>query len=341
MTDGRARSWAKRIGLAVWLLLVVVGAYAALNWNGLNARYAGYKLRTANTDDERTRWAEKLLARGDAGAAYLTEPFRAGDAERCAAVIAVLKARLAQFPPTDPRYTACCRLLLDSFGTFSDAGKAATAELVPELLKCSEADTVARCRDAVRAGLAGPTAAGKVLAVRLALRSEMGLSADVPPLLNDAEAEVRRAAMLAIGPAVEVGNPVIGDEELFHWLHDADADVRELCQSALMSRGLDAAQIQLARQLADPNPAERLKLLVDLRWAGDAVRDPGPWLERLSRDPDPAVRLGAARVAFECRLLFAGWLDRLATQDPDPTVRRWSSYYRDRSAAIKQTHFAP
>jgi hypothetical protein len=341
MLNGRVRSWAKRVGLAVWLLLVVAGAYAALNWNGLNARYAGHRLRGADGDDERARWAGKLLALGDAGAPYLTEPFRAGGAERCAAVVAVLKSRLAQFPPTDPRYTACCRPLLDGFGAFSEVGKAATAELVPELLQCSEADAVARCRDAVRAGLAGPTPADKVRAIRLALRSEIGLSAEVPPLLNDAEAEVRRAAMLAVGPALEDGNPVVGDEELFRWLHDPDADVRDLCQAALMSRGLDAAQIQLARQLTDPNPAERLKLLVDLRWAGAAVRDPGPWLERLSRDPDPAVRLGAARVAFECRLVFAGWLDRLATQDPDPTVRRWSGYYRDRSAAVRQTQFAP
>jgi hypothetical protein len=341
MLNGRVRSWAKRIGLAVWLLLAVVGVYAALNWSGLNARYAGHRLRGANSADELARWAEKLLTFGDAGAPYLTEAFRAGDAERCAAVIAVLKARLAQFPPTDPRYTACCRPLLDGFGAFSDVGKAATSELVPELLQCSEADSVARCRDAVRAGLAGPSPAGKVRAIRLALRPEIGLSAEVPPLLHDADAEVRRAAMLAVGPAAENGNPVIGDEELFRWLHDPDAEVRKMCQSALMSRGLEASQIQLARQLTDPNPAERLKLLVDLRWAGESVRDPGPWLERLSRDPDPAVRLGAARVAFECRLLFTGWLDRLATQDPDAAVRRWSGYYRDRSAAIKQTQFAP
>jgi HEAT repeat protein len=163
----------------------------------------------------------------------------------------------------------------------------------------------------------------------------------VVPLLSDPDAEVRRAAMLTVGPAGDGSHPVVGNEELFRWLHDRDPEVRELCGDALKTRGLDAEQVHLARQLTHPDPAERLKLLVDLRFAGEAVKDPGPWLERLSRDPDPAVRLGAARVAFESRLLFAGWLDRLADQDPDPTVRRWAGYYRGLSATVKQAGFRP
>jgi hypothetical protein len=161
----------------------------------------------------------------------------------------------------------------------------------------------------------------------------------VAPLLDDPAAEVRRAAMLAVGPAPEGAHPVVGDEELFRWLHDPDLEVRNLCEAALATRGLDEVQVQLARQLTSPDAADRLRLLVDLQRAGDAVKDPGPWLERLSRDPDPAVRLGAARVAFERRLVFAGWLDRMAEADPDPTVRRWAGYYRGLSAAVRQAGF--
>ncbi len=337
----RVRTWAKRVGMATGLLAVAAGAYVAVHWAEVSARYAGYRLRAAATDEDRARWAGKLAALGEVGSPYLLGPFRRGDEAGCAAAVAAVKARLAGLPPTDPRYAACCRPFLDGFGAFADAGKVAAAELVPELLRCPDPAAAPRCRDAVRAGLASPTADGRVRAVRLALRPEVALTADVVPLLNDPEPEVRRAAMLAVGPAPEGTAPVVGDEELFRWLHDPDPVVRDLCEAALKTRGLDAAQVQLARQLAAPDSAERLRLLVDLQRAGDAVRDVGPWLERLSRDPDPAVRLGAARVAFERRLLFAGWLDRMADADPDPTVRRWAGYYRGRSAAVKQAGFDP
>jgi hypothetical protein len=341
MAHGRVRVWVKRAGLAAGLLAVAAGGYAALNWAGVSARYAGYRFRTAATDNDRDRWAAKLVALGDAGTPYLLAPFRTGDEAGCDAAIAAVRGGLADLPPTDPRYAARCRAFLDGFGSFADAGKAAAIRLVPELLKSPDPDAAARCRDAVRAGLAAATTDGKVQAVRLALRPEIGLRADVAPLLDDPEAEVRRAAMLAVGPAPEGAHPVIDDEELFRWLHDPDPEVRDLCEAALYSRGLDALQVQLARQLTAPEAAERLRLLVDLQWAGEAVRDPGPWLERLSRDPDPAVRLGAARVAVERRLLFAGWLDRMADADPDPTVRRWAGYYRGLSAAVRQTGFDP
>lgn len=331
-----ARKWAKRVGLAVLLLVVAAGAYAAFNWSGVSARYAGYRFRSAPTDEERARWADKLIAFGDAGGPYLLAPFRTGDEAGCAAAVAAVKGRLAGLPPTDPGYAACCRPFLTGLGSFSDIGKAAAVELVPELLKCPDADAATRCRDAVRAGLAAPTADGRVQAVRLALRPEVALLADVVPLLNDPEPIVRRAALLAVGPAPEGTPTVVGDEELFRWLHDPDLEVRVLCEAALNSRGLDAAQVQLARQLASPDAAERLRLLVDLQRAGEAVRDMGPWLERLSRDPDPAVRLGAARVAFERRLTFAGWLDRMAEADPDPTVRRWAGYYHGLAAGVRQ-----
>ena len=76
-----------------------------------------------------------------------------------------------------------------------------------------------------------------------------------------------------------------------------------------------------------------------MRWNRDGIRDPGPWLERLSRDADPAVRAGAARVACESKLAFAGWLDRLAKDDPDGTVRRIVLFHRTRAAELKQVGY--
>jgi hypothetical protein len=115
--------------------------------------------------------------------------------------------------------------------------------------------------------------------------------------------------------------------------------VRKLCESALVARGRSADEVAFGRRLTHPDPGERLGLLLDLRWADDAVKDVGPWLERLGRDPDPAVRAGAARVAVECRVPFAGWVDKLAAEDPDPTVRRVAGYYRGLAGGVSPAGF--
>ena len=88
---------------------------------------------------------------------------------------------------------------------------------------------------------------------------------------------------------------------------------------------------------AHPEPGERLKLLLDLRYDDD-VADPEPWLERLARDPEPAVRAGAARVAVEVsadrRLAVPVWVGRLADADPDPTVRRVADHFRRQQVVV-------
>ncbi|OWK38513.1 HEAT repeat domain-containing protein [Fimbriiglobus ruber] len=331
------RAYVKWVGGLAAVVLVAGGGFLATG--GVGARYAGYQFRTASTDEERAAAAARLVAMGEAGAPYFTEPFRAGDPAGCAAVAAAVKDYLAPLPPDDPKYAACCRFLLTGSPAFADAGRGALLDLIPALVKTPDPSDVERCRAAVRAGLAGATPDDKVRAVRLALRPEIGLTADTASLLNDADAEVRRAAMLAVGPVPDGQTAVVKDEDLFRWLHDPDAEVRNLCETALLARGLDHEHVALARLLSDPEPAGRLNLLVELRAGGPGIKDPGPWLERLGQDPDPAVRLGAARVAFESRLVFAGWLDRLAADDPNPTVRRWAGYYSSRAAAVKQAGF--
>ena len=77
----------------------------------------------------------------------------------------------------------------------------------------------------------------------------------------------------------------------------------------------------------------------DLRYDDD-VADPEPWLERLSRDPEPAVRAGAARVMAELtagRRTCPAWVARVADADPDPTVRRVAAYFR-RQPSVGSPH---
>lgn len=327
MAHGRGRVWAKRVALGVALVLLVGGGTAALNWTSLNARYAGHKFRSATTTDDRTHWATQLLALGEVQP--LIEPFRSDDAAACEAVIAALRSH-----PTEH-----ARAFLEGFGSFSDAGKLAALELVPDLAKGADAELTDRCRAAVKQGMTGSPDT-KVRAIRLALRPEIAMKAEVAPLLQDPTAPVRRAAMLAVGPFQVNGPALVSDDALFRFLHDPDSEVRDLCESALLTRGFDGEQVQLARMLADPNPAERLALARALERPD--VANPAPWLERLARDVEPSVRVAAARVAAERSLPEAVWRTRLAETDPDPTVRKLAGYYRGLSATpIRPVGFQP
>jgi hypothetical protein len=330
MAQGRGRKWVRRAAAGVVVALVAAGTWAALNRDDLETRYAAYRLKTAPTDEERAARADALAARGDAGLAVLVEVARAGDPPTRAAAVAALARHLAALPDGDPRGVALCGQVLDAFGGCDDAGRELLLDLLPALVKRGGAAHAAKCREAVAAGLTMPAAASRLAAVQAAMHPQVRMRADVLPLLAAAEPEVRRAALFAVGPATD-DDPVIGDEELFRWLHDPDPGVRAVCLDALVSRGRNDSEIALGRRLTHPAAAERLKLLLDLRY-DDEVPDAEPWLERLSRDPDPAVRAGAARVAVE---LAAGrqqpapvWVGRLADADADPTVRRIARFYR-------------
>lgn len=338
MLQGRVKTWVKRGGITVGLLVLIGAAYCVCNWQSLNARYVASRLQSVTTDEDRAACVNKLLDCHDAGMPYFLAIFHGVDESACEIAVTSLKERLATLPPDDPRFAALCTPMLAGLNHFSDAGKVAALELIPELVSCPTLDAVTRGQSLVSKSLSGNTTAGKLRGIRHALRPQIACAAEIVPLLNDPDVEVRRAAMLAVGPTADVANAVIGTEELFKWLHDSDAEVRNTCASALRTRGLEWDHISLARQLTHPDPAERLNLLVDLA-QGTTVNDAGPWLERLSRDPDPAVRLGAARVAYETRLQFAAWLEKLATNDPDPTVRRWSGYYRNLTVAVRQTGY--
>ena len=56
------------------------------------------------------------------------------------------------------------------------------------------------------------------------------------------------------------------------------------------------------------------------------------WLDRLTADPDPAVRAGAARLAAERRAVLGDRLEQMSRSDPDGTVRRIAGYYHKRIA---------
>jgi HEAT repeat protein len=332
------KKWMLRVGLGAVLVLAAVGAWAAMNATALKARYTARQLRTATTDDNRAKAADRLVGLGDHGLAKLIEFVRAGDDSCRAAAVGAIDRHLAALPDDEPRAGLIAANLLDAFPGCDDAGRRAILELLPTILKRTGQTHAARCRETIVAGLRLPDPSARVLAVRLALHPDLKMRSELLPLLDDPEAEVRCAALVAVASPTD-GDPIISDEDLFRWLHDPDDSVRKICRDVLVSRDRSEAEIALGRRLTDPDPGERLKLLLDLRYDDD-VADPEPWLERMSRDIEPAVRAGAARVAVELttgrRQSCPQWVVRVADADPDPTVRRVARYFRSvplRSAA--------
>jgi HEAT repeat protein len=323
------RKWAVRAAGVAVMVAAGVGTWAAVNATELRARFAARQLATATTEDERAEWADALAGYGESGARELVGCVESGEAPARAAAAAALERYLSGLPDGDPRAVAASGALLDALPAAGDPGKRALLCLFPAVLKRAGAAHARRCRSLAVESLKSPDPEVRLAAARLAIHPDLKVRAELRPLLSDPDARVRGAALFAAASPCD-GEIDLGDEELFHWLHDPDVGVRTICRDALVARDRSEAEIALGERLTHPDPAERLKLLLNLRYDED-VRDPEPWLERLGRDPEPAVRAGAARVAVELAgaraLTVPAWVARVANADPHPTVRFVAAFY--------------
>lgn len=320
MAAGRARTWFRRIGLATPL---AIAAFLAFNWSNLNARFVAHELRSASSDEHREDRARALLRIGPSGFPHVVATLRDGDDPTCRALASALRQHYHE-RALEPDLA---RPLLDGMATFADPGREAVMFALPAILQAPDDSLREPSRAAVECALTSSPRA-KSLAVKLTAR--VGLAERIVPLLSDPDAEVREAALTAVGTAGDAVS--IGDEDLFRWLNDPDAKVRSICGIVLQSRGRTQEEIDSGRRLTHPSARERLQLLVDLSL--EPTRDIGPWLERLGRDPEPAVRAGAVRVACERKLLYAEWADELAKNDPDATVRQVATFHRRKAAGL-------
>jgi hypothetical protein len=134
--------------------------------------------------------------------------------------------------------------------------------------------------------------------------------------------EVRRAVLVAVGPA----DQVVRDEGLLPCLHDADPEVRRLTEAALRGRGLRPEHLELGRLLTHPDHHMRVRVLDHLREAPDL--DPGLWLRRLSHDRKPSVRAAALRVMSNLTVIdLSDRIDQMAHSDPNPSVAQLARFY--------------
>jgi hypothetical protein len=328
-------------GLVACVALVGAGVYAVTHFTELKAAYAARQLRQASTDDDRKQAAERLANLGDPGLTRLVGFVTTGDEAQRSACVTALEKLLAESAEGDVRAVAVGAQLHAAFGACDASGQRAILAMLPAVLAKTGSAHAPQCREIVTTGLKLADPASRVLAIRVAIHPEVRMRPDVVPLLTAPEAEVRRAALVAVATTTE--GELIGDEELFRWLHDPDEGVRKVCHDAFVARGRTDTEIMLGGRLVAPDPRERLKLLLDLRY--DEVADPEPWLERLSRDPEPAVRAGAARVAIEVtarkRQTCPVWVSRVAEADADPTVRRVAAYFHSQAALRSDPNVRP
>jgi hypothetical protein len=187
------------------------------------------------------------------------------------------------------------------------------------------------CLDLARKGLEDDDAQARVQAINLILhlsrQVDAKLLAEVVPLLRDPENQVRRAALVAVGPS----KGTVAEDELLPLLHDADPEVCRLAEAALHSRGMPESHIVLARLISDERPAARLQVVDRLVSAADLPGGVGVWLRRLSRDTEPAVRAAAVRAAyFQTQVDLRDRLEQMSKQDPSPTVRQIAAHFLGR-----------
>jgi hypothetical protein len=223
-----------------------------------------------------------------------------------------------------PAAVAFGGLMLNIASTAQDSSVRSSAlDIAAALLATQpESEVLGECRTLARACLKDADAQNRTRGVHLALYPALEILPDVAPLVRDPEAEVRRAAVLAVGNS----RTAISDERLAIALHDSDSEVRRLCEKALLGRGLSRRHIQLARLITDSRPGTRLQVLFYLR--EDSDLDVAVWLRLLTKDPAESVRLAAVRAAAEMTVNeLHDRLEEMATGDPNPTVCIWARFY--------------
>ena len=317
-----------------WTAPVLLLAVAAGVWQRerLWVWYCAERLERA-AEGDRGGWAEKLAAAGEPAVPTLLKLLRHDDPAVCGAAKGALEAMSGTWPKDDPRRLAFARQFVEAEPRFSTPGRTAALELLPTVLACGDADTAQKAKGMVGTAARSESVDVRVQAVVTALRPEVDALDQIRGLIADPDAGVRRAAVLALGPVRDGAEPVLGDDELLRCLHDPDDEVRRLCEMGLRSRGRTPRDIRLGRRYTAPDPAERQKLLLDLAYEDEL--DVAVWLERLTADPDPAVRAGAARVAVERHADLGDRLEQMSRSDPDGTVRRIADYYRKRMVASR------
>lgn len=314
------RRWKTPVLVCAFLLLVL-GVWqreAMLLW------YRSARLERASANDK-AEWAKAIAETGPSAANTLTRLFRSDDEATCKAArdgFEILWKNTATQPELQQQLATN---LLEAESRFSTPGRAAAMDLLPAVVAVNPGELQQKAKTMLLNALRSDSVDVRIEAIAVCMRPELNAMELILPTLNDTSSDVRRVAMLALGPIRDQATPLITDDELLFWLHDKDAEVRRLCEMSLRGRGRTPRDIYLGRLYTSPDASTRQKLLIEL--AEEEDLNITLWLERLTNDKDPAVRAGAIRVAADRQTDLTNRLLQISKTDPDATVRRIATYY--------------
>jgi hypothetical protein len=185
---------------------------------------------------------------------------------------------------------------------------------------------IAQAKAWVVAGLKDDNPSVRVAAVKLAVVPQLHAEELLPPLLlgprADASPEVRHLVILALGEA----DVLLTTDQICRFLSDEALMVRLAAERVLRARGLPDNQLKIGKLMYQSDPAARAEVAALVCECPEL--DSFLWLERLSRDPAPAVRVAAARAISRQQDLRGLTLMRhLASEDADPTVQEIARFF--------------
>jgi hypothetical protein len=306
------------------VLLALIGILGGVGWwqrRPVLAWYCVKQLGQAN-EESRSDWAAHVISLDEAALPSLLTALDSADEKASANLETALIGLLNAWGPGDARSENLLGELTSRFG--SKAVILRLAGLIVE--NAPKGPWLVKSREWALEGLRSEDAATRAAAIQIVLRTpfrkQTALLAEVVPLLGDSSAQVRKTALVALGPARDL----VSDDDLITLLHDTNEEVQNLCELALRRRGLQETHIRMARLISDDRPCARLEVLQLLLHAEDI--EPGVWLQRLCQDPAPAVRAAAIRAAVaQSQVDMRPRLLEMSQTDASPTVRQLAGYY--------------
>lgn len=202
----------------------------------------------------------------------------------------------------------------------SDPGRSATNS------RGSAEALIAQAKAWIVAGLKDDNPAVRAAAVKLAVVPQLHAEELLPPLLLGARAdpspEVRHLVILALGEA----DVLLTIDQICRFLSDETPLVRLTAERVLRARGLPDKQLKIGKLMYQSDPAARAEVAALVCECPEL--DSFLWLERLSRDPVPAVRVAAVRAISRQQDQRGLTLIRhLASEDTDPTVQEIARFF--------------